>query len=80
MRPSGSVIAGERPAPGLAVHGVLDLDDLGAEAGEQLGGVGQRLHLLGGEDAHAVERLPVAGRRRVGDVAELHAPQRFGGM
>ncbi len=57
LRPSGSSMAGSDPRPESPGARVLDLDDVGAQAGEQLGGVGQRLHLLGGQDAHAVERL-----------------------
>ena len=64
MRPSGSSIAGVDAAARLAVHRVLDLHDLGAEPGEQLRRVRQRLHLLGREDAHAVERLAVLRARR----------------
>ncbi len=52
-RPSGSVIAGDGAAPEVARAGRLDLDHLGAETPQQLRGVGQRLHLLEGEDAHA---------------------------
>ena len=48
---------GRRRPARLAVHRMLDLDDLGAEPGEHLGRVRQRLHLLGREHAHAVERL-----------------------
>ncbi len=67
-----------RPSPGcdaaarLAVHGVLDLHDVGAEAGQQLRRVRQRLHLLGREHAHAVERLAVLRRVLVRHVAESH--------
>jgi hypothetical protein len=56
----------------LAVAGVLDLHDLGAEAGQQLRGVGEGLHLHGGQDPHAVERLAVPRRVGVGDVSEAH--------
>jgi hypothetical protein len=54
------------------VHRVLDLHDVGAEAREQLGRVGQCLHLLGREHAHTVEWLAVALRVVVGHVAESH--------
>jgi hypothetical protein len=64
---------GERPAARLAGAGVLDLDDVGAEARQQLGGVGERLHLLRGQDADAVERPPELRRIAVHHVAELHA-------
>jgi hypothetical protein len=57
---------------------VLDLHDVGAEAGQELGGVGERLHLLEGEDAHAVERLPRAGRAGVHDVSEAHGAEPSG--
>ena len=56
----------------LAVYRVLDLDHVGAESGQQLGGERERLHLLGGEDAHTVERLAVGEGVGVPDVAELH--------
>jgi hypothetical protein len=36
---------------------MLDLYDVGAEPREHLRGVRERLHLLGREHAHAVERL-----------------------
>ena len=72
LRPSGSIIAGERAPARLAVHRVLDLHDVGAEPGQQLRRVGQRLHLLGGEDPHAVERLAVLSALGVGDVSEFH--------
>jgi hypothetical protein len=62
----------ERPPARLARPGVLDLDHVGAEAGQELGGVGQRLHLLGGQDAHAVEGPPVRGCVAVDHVSELH--------
>ena len=73
-RPSGSGIGGNEPRPTRRA-GVLDLDHVGAEAGEQLGGVGEGLHLLGGQDADAVERLAVVGGAGVRDVSELHARQ-----
>ena len=72
LRPSGSSIAGRRRPARLAVHRVLDLHDLGAEAGEQLGRVRERLHLLGREHPDAVERLAERLRVGVGDVAEPH--------
>jgi hypothetical protein len=53
------VVHGGGSASRLAVDRVLHLDDLGAETGQQLRGEGQCLHLLGGEDAHAVERFAV---------------------
>ena len=62
---------GRRPAR-LAVDRVLDLHHLGAEAGEHLGRVGERLHLLGGEHPDAVERLAERLRVGVGDVSEPH--------
>ena len=66
----------QRAPAGLAVHRVLDLDHLGAEAGQQLGGVGERLHLLDGEDAHAVERLAPRGGFGVGGLPEAHGGDR----
>ena len=53
-----------RAAPEVAALRVLDLHDVGAEPGEQLGGVGERLHLLEGEHADAVERLARPPPRR----------------
>ena len=61
-----------RPAR-VAPLGVLHLDHLGAEPGQELGGVGQRLHLLEGQHPHPVERLAVAHCALVGDVTQLHA-------
>ena len=61
-----------RRPPRLAVHRVLDLHHVGAEPGEQLRRVRQRLHLLGREHPHAVERLAVLLRTLVRDVAEPH--------
>ncbi len=75
-RPSGSLMAGMRAAPEVAGARCLDLDDVGAEAAEQLGGEGKRLHLLEGEHADPVERLAPAGRVGVDDVAELHVMSR----
>ena len=46
---------------------------VGAQAGEQLRAPGQRLHLLEGEDAHAVERLPGPRGLLVGDLPEPHS-------
>ena len=60
----------------VARAGRLHLDDLGTEPAEQLGGVGERLHLLEGQDPDAVERLAPVRRLRVDDVAELHATSR----
>ena len=51
---------------------MLDLDHLGAEPSEELGGERQRLHLLGRQDADALERFAEPGRIAVGDVAEPH--------
>jgi hypothetical protein len=63
---------GQRATTQVAVDGVLDLDDVGAEAGEQLCGERQGLHLLEGEDPHAVERLAVREGRFVHHFAESH--------
>jgi hypothetical protein len=54
------------------VHRVLDLHHLRTEACEQLRRVRQRLHLLGREHPHAVERLAVPRSFLVGHVAESH--------
>ena len=75
-RPAGSAMAGIGAAPEVARARRLDLDHLGAEPAQQLGGEGQRLHLLEGEDADAVERLAPARRVGVDDVAQLHVMSR----
>ena len=75
-RPSGSVSAGEARSPEVTRAGRFDLDHLGTEAPQELRGVGQRLHLLEGEDAHAGERLAPVLRLGVDDVPELHGPSR----
>ena len=75
-RPSGSVMRRRGAASEVARARRLDLDHLGAEPPEELGGVGQRLHLLEGEHADAVERLAPVRRFRVDDVAEFHGPSR----
>ena len=47
---------GRQGAPGrFAGFRVLDLHHLGAQASHQLGRVGERLHLLDGQDADALE-------------------------
>ena len=51
--PVGVGHGGHGAAAEVARAGRLDLDHLGPEAPEQLGGVGERLHLLEGQDAHA---------------------------
>jgi hypothetical protein len=51
---------------------MLDLYHLRAEAGHQLGPERQRLHLLGREHPHALERLPVPLGVGVCYFAELH--------
>ena len=43
-------MAGSEPLPLVATRRGLDLDDVGPEAAEELRGIGQRLHLLEGED------------------------------
>jgi hypothetical protein len=63
----------QRAAARVAALGVLDLDHLGAETGQELGGERQRLHLFQGQHPHPVERLAQAGGFLVGDVAHLHA-------
>src|SRR5690348_12927475 len=51
---------------------MLDLDDLGAETGQELRPPGQGLHLLDRQDADAVEWLAVAGGAGVGGVSQSH--------
>ncbi len=75
-RPSGSVMAGMRAAAEVPGAGRLHLDHVGPQPPEQLGGVGEGLHLLEREHPHAVERLAPVRRLRVDDVAELHAMSR----
>jgi hypothetical protein len=70
----------QRAAAEVTPLGVLDLDHLRPEAGQELGGVGQRLHLLQGEHPDAVERLARPGRGRVGDVSEAHPGDGSAGM
>ena len=65
---------GKRASPRLAVGRVFDLHDIRSEAGQQLGCVGECLHLFGGENPQACERL---GARAVvgsemGSVTEAH--------
>ena len=49
-------------ARGIAIdRGILDLDDLGAEIGEQHGAVRRRAELLDGNDANALKWLHAAG-------------------
>src|SRR5207237_968682 len=59
-------VAYHRPAVagGVAPQG-LDLDHVGPEERHQLGGVGQCVHLLGGEDGDALQR-PTGHRRPSG--------------
>ncbi len=72
--PAGRIGHGrERTSAQVAVDRVLDLDDVGAQPGQQLGGEGERLHLLEGEHADTVERLAVGRRRFVGHFAQSHA-------
>src|SRR6201996_5803578 len=61
-----AVVLAEEIRPGLARgiavdRGILDLDNLGAEIGEQHRAVRRGTELLDGYDAHALERLHVAG-------------------
>ena len=60
-----------RAPAGLSRRG-LHLHDVGAEPGEQLRRVGERLHLLEREDADAVERLAVLRRVLVRHLTEPH--------
>ena len=64
---------GRRRAARLAVFGVLHLHDFRAEAGQELRGIRQRLHLLGREHAYAVERLAVLLRVGVCGLSQAHA-------
>ena len=50
----------------------LDLHHVGAQVREQLGGEGQRLHLLHGEHPQAVERLAPDGALAVPNLSKLH--------
>ncbi len=61
---------GRRGASGVPAFRVLDLDDVRAEMGEELGGEGHRLHLFDGEDADALERET---RRRVHELLPASA-------
>ncbi len=54
--PVSSVTDGQGSAPEVAPGGVLDLDHVGAEPGQQLGGERQGLHLLDRQDPNAGER------------------------
>ena len=67
---------GRRGAPEVAGAGRLDLHHLGTEAPQELGGIGQRLHLLEGEDADTGQRFAPVRRLRVDDVAQPHGPSR----
>jgi len=69
---------GLRAATGLAAER-LDLHDVGAEAGEELGGVRQGLHLLQGEDAHPFEGLAVLQGICVDDISEFHGVEGIAG-
>ena len=56
----------ERAPARLTGQRMLNLDDLGSEPPEELGPVRQRLHLLQGQDAQAIERggpLPLSHLR-----------------
>ena len=66
----GDVVNPEAAAWGKPLSGVRIL------ALEQLGGVGEGLHLLEGQDAHAGQRFAPGRRLRVDDVAQLHARSR----
>ena len=57
-----------RGPPRFAVHGMLDLHDVGAEAREHLRRERHRGHLLEREHPHAVERLAVLLCLAVGDI------------
>ena len=78
-RPLGQVVAEERRTDGASIGighggrggpaevtgaGRFDLHHVGAEPSQELGGVGEGLHLLEGEDAHPVERLAPVRRLR----------------
>ncbi len=63
---------GSGASPRFPVDRVLDLDHLGTEARQQLGRVGECLHLLRREDPDAIERLAELLRVGVRDVTESH--------
>ena len=63
---------GLRTAAQIATLHALDLDHIGTQSGQQLGGVGECLHLLECEDAHAIEGLAVLDGIGVGDRSEFH--------
>ena len=65
-------MVGVEPLSQVASHRVLDLDHLRTHAGHELGGVGERLHLLDGQDANAIKRLAVGRVLGSGDVADSH--------
>ena len=54
---------GRGGAPAQITRRRFDLHHVGAEPGQQLGRVRQRLHLLERQDAYTVERLATAGER-----------------
>ena len=62
----------ERPPARFTVARVLDLDHLRAESGQELRGVGERLHLLSGQDSHPVEGLAERNGVGIGDVTQVH--------
>ena len=70
-RPSGSDIAGSDGATELTGQR-FDLDDVGAETSQQLGGVGECLHLFDGQHADTFERSSCCGHRTGFCRSELH--------
>ena len=61
----------------VADAGTLDLDDVGAEPGEQLRAGRARLHMREVEDAHAVERLAVLAERLLRQSSAAPLPLRL---
>ena len=55
------------------MDGVLDLDHLGPQATQELGGVGQGLHLLGRQHPDALEGLSVVGSLPGNHLTQSHA-------
>ncbi len=61
------------------MHGVLDLDHLGTEAAEQLGGVRESLHLLRRQHPDAVQRLALVRPLAGDDLTQSHLGEGRGG-
>ena len=73
-RPDGAALGvgdrRRRGAPGFTVHRMLDLHDVGAEAGEHLRRERHRRHLLEREHSYTVERLAVLLCLAVPDITQ----------